>query len=196
MSRKRYRYRRTPSLSTAQILLLMLGSLGLLSLMWLNQNLSTEDIWILVSFAFALFVVAIIIAYKIGQRKRQLAKALQLSDIDTMTGVEFEQYVGRLLQSQSYSIQFTPTTGDFGVDILAKREGQQCAVQLKRYKSSVGVEAVNEAVAGRGYYKADTAMVITNSYFTNAAHKLAYSNDCELIDRDTLATWILDFQKL
>jgi hypothetical protein len=38
-------------------------------------------------------------------------------------------------------------------------------------------------------------MVVTNSYFTRGAKQLAHSTGCELIDRDILAEWILDYQQ-
>ena len=90
---------------------------------------------------------------------------------------------------------FKDNTEDFGVDILATKGGNITAVQIKRYKGSVGVEAINQAVAGCGFYRADNSLVITNSYFTSAARKLAHSNNCELIDRDALAILILEFQR-
>lgn len=40
----------------------------------------------------------------------------------------------------------------------------------------------------------DRAVVITNR-FTEGAKELARSNHCELIDRDVLAKWILEFQE-
>lgn len=59
-------------------------------------------------------------------------------------------------------------------------------MQCKRYKGKVGISAVQEVLGAKGYYKADKAMVITNSYFTPNAIKLANANDVELWDRNDL----------
>jgi HJR/Mrr/RecB family endonuclease len=38
-------------------------------------------------------------------------------------------------------------------------------------------------------------MVVTNQYFTSGAKALAESNRCTLVDRDTLASWIIEWQR-
>ena len=38
-------------------------------------------------------------------------------------------------------------------------------------------------------------MVVTNNYFTKGAKELAQSTACKLIDRDSLAQWILDYRQ-
>ena len=45
-------------------------------------------------------------------------------------------------------------------------------------------------VAAIKYYNADSAIVITNSYFTKSAIKLAKVNNVELWDRDKLINLI------
>ena len=65
-----------------------------------------------------------------------------------MTGVEFEQYVGALLKHQGYKVQFTSTSNDFGVDIIAWKDGCKYVIQCKRYKDSLNREAISDAVAG------------------------------------------------
>jgi restriction system protein len=121
-------------------------------------------------------------------------RALHLSDIDTMTGVAFEHYVGTLLEQQGYQVRFTSASNDFGVDIIAKKEKDIYAIQLKRYTGTVGRVAITDAIGGLAKYGCTRAMAITNSYFTSSAKELAAVNQCVLIDRDQLAQWILDFQ--
>jgi len=121
-------------------------------------------------------------------------RVLKLSDVDSMDGIEFELYVGKLMRYQDFQIQVTRGSGDFGVDLVAERESERWAVQCKRRKSPVSLEAVQEAVAGRDHYHCNAAMVVTNSYFTQSAMELAQSTGCRLVDRDTLADWILDLK--
>lgn len=129
---------------------------------------------------------------KAEQEKR--LRALELADIDRMRGIDFEHYVGKLLTYRGFQIEITPGSGDFGVDLVAEREGEKWAIQCKRRKIPVSLKAVQEVVAGRDYHACDEAMVVTNNHFAQSAVALAKSTECELVDRNVLADWILDFQ--
>lgn len=104
--------------------------------------------------------------------------------IDNMTGQEFEQFIKKLLIKSGYhQVKLTINSGDYGIDILAKKNYLSYGFQCKRYQKNVGVNAIQQAKAGQAFYHLDKVAVITNSYFTNAACSLAYSNDIQLIDR-------------
>ena len=135
------------------------------------------------------------LAYK--QRMRQKAlRALQISHIDTMKGEEFEKYVAELLRFQGYRTRMTPRSGDYGVDIVASKDGIKTAVQIKRYSKKLDQKPIREAVTGMAVrqYGCTKAMVVTNSTFTKAAEFLAYESSCELVDREKLGEWVLAFQ--
>jgi restriction system protein len=112
-----------------------------------------------------------------------------------MKGIDFEKYVCRLLEHQGYKAKLTGGSGDFGVDIIAQRGDLKYAIQVKRHTSKVNRRAISDAVAGKGHYGCNAALVVTNSYFTKDAITFAQSTKCELVNRDTLAKWILEFQK-
>jgi restriction system protein len=120
-------------------------------------------------------------------------RALNISNVDSMTGTEFEKYLQQLLTGQGYQVQTTPGSGDLGVDLIAVRGNESVAVQVKRYGSKLSRRAVSDAVAGMRHYQCSKAMVITNNYFMPGAVSLATSNDCMLVDRNTLADWITAF---
>ncbi len=146
---------------------------------------------------FGLFVAAIVIFILVWiSSKRQaqiLDKSLRLADVDHMEGLEFEKYVGRLMKAQGYSVTVTPPSGDYGVDVIAMKDGNKIAVQVKRYSNSVSPKAVSEVVGGRQFYRCSSTMVVTNSTFTTAARKLAKANNCILVDRSQLAKWIVEY---
>ena len=107
--------------------------------------------------------------------------------LDEMEGVEFEQYCAELLRNRGFiDVKLTKASGDFGVDILAEKDGVTYAIQCKRYADPVGVKAVQEAFAGREYYDRMVGAVLTNQYFTPAARKLADKIGVVLWDRDML----------
>ena len=107
--------------------------------------------------------------------------------LDEMEGVEFEQYCAELLRNRGFiDVKLTKASGDFGVDILAEKDGVTYAIQCKRYADPVGVKAVQEAFAGREYYDRMVGAVLTNQYFTPAVRKLADKIGVVLWDRDML----------
>lgn len=110
-----------------------------------------------------------------------------LSDVDTMDGLDFEKYAANILKKQGYSNITLTEKYDYGVDIIATKNGIRWGIQVKRYSGLVKAEAVRQVVTGLRVYGCDRAMVITNSVFSNVAIKLAKSNGCVLIDRGLLA---------
>lgn len=109
-----------------------------------------------------------------------------VADIDQMTGNQFEEYVGTLFASQGYSVKHTPVSGDYGADVVLKKGQDVIVVQAKRYKSRVGVKAVQEVIPAIKMYKATDAWVITNSTYTKQALTLAKHNQVRMIDREEL----------
>jgi HJR/Mrr/RecB family endonuclease len=129
-----------------------------------------------------------------AEEQERRNRALQIADVDSMEGHAFEVYVSRLLKHQGYAVYVTVGSGDLGVDVVATKDDVRYAVQTKRQSSNVPRTAVSDAVAGMRHYKCNQAMVVTNSYFTNGAIKLATSCDCKLLDRDQLINWIIAYQ--
>ena len=71
----------------------------------------------------------------------------------------------------------------YGADLVLRKWGKKIVVQAKRYERNVGIAAVQEVVGSIAYYKADRAMVVTNSNFTKSARDLAKRNEVELWGR-------------
>lgn len=105
-----------------------------------------------------------------------------------MSGEEFEEYVQMILKRNGYkNVQLTKRSGDYGVDILAKKRKETYAFQCKCYNKPVGVAAVQQAYAGCDYYGCDKAVVVTNNTFTKQAKILSCNNDVLLIDGKQLS---------
>ena len=101
--------------------------------------------------------------------------------LDQMEGHDFEYAIADLLRHNGYrDVQVTQGSGDYGIDILARRKNVKYAIQCKRYKKPVGVKAVQEAGLGTDFYHCDAAAVITNSSFTKQAQTLAQNTGVRL----------------
>ncbi len=134
-----------------------------------------------------IFGIAVVIKKVIIQReKRQLAKS-GIDQIDRMEGKSFEKYLEVLFEKIGYQVERTQYIGDYGADLITSRDGEKTVIQAKRHKQKVGMKAVQEAVAAKGYYGCNKAMVVTNSFFTPPAKRLAASNNVTLWDRRELS---------
>lgn len=123
---------------------------------------------------------------KARENWRRYHRLRNLSSVDDLDGLEFEVAVSILYKNKGYEVQLTQASGDFGVDVIAKKGRETIAIQAKRYSGTVGVKAVQEVAAGGFYYKASKAVVVTNSYYTPAAKKMAGELGVDLINRKRL----------
>jgi len=136
-------------------------------------------------------------AHQTEQRERYIEKARDnwkryyklknLSGLDDLNGIEFEVAIAGLYEYKGYNVEITKASGDFGVDVIAKKGSEILAIQAKRYSGKVGIKAVQEVSAGALYYKATKAIVITNSFFTEQAKELAKRTKTTLINKKRLA---------
>ena len=93
---------------------------------------------------------------------------------EDMEGHEFEYFCADLLADRGFTeVEVTKGSGDYGIDILAQKDGVTYAIQCKRYTAPVGVKAIQEAYAGRDYYDRMVGAVMTNQYFTTPAVEAA-----------------------
>ena len=112
-------------------------------------------------------------------------------EFDLLEGHEFEYYCADLLMKRGFeAVEVTRGSGDYGIDILAERDGVTYAIQCKCYSAPVGVKAVQEAYAGRDYYDCMVGAVLTNQYFTQPAVEAAKKLKILLWDRGYLESMI------
>lgn len=143
-----------------------------------------QDKLLMVSACLLLGIVALtgLLAALKYFRNRRAAR-----DMDQMEGHAFEAFCAELLEQHGFQeVEVTRGSGDFGVDVLAQKDGVTYAVQCKRYQSPVGVEAVLRTYGGRDYYGCMVGAVMTNQYFTEPAVKAAQKLHILLWDRGYL----------
>lgn len=133
-----------------------------------------------------LFLFICVKKFLVLREKRELAKS-GIDQIDVMDGKTFEKYLEVLFEKLGYRVERTRYVGDYGADLVTRKDGAKTVIQCKRHKGKVGVKAIQEAVAAKGYYGCERSMVVTNSFFTHEARRLASSNDVTLWDRKDLA---------
>lgn len=162
---------------------------GGLSLFFYN----IEYLIIICSVIFLLGITFVCFSYYKKHIKTKKYLSSTLYAIDSMTGVEFEEFLKAHFERKGYFVKITPKSNDYGIDLICKSrkistntELNGFVVQAKRYNKKVGVSAVQQVIAGMKYYDCQYGMVITNSYFTRNAWELAKKSGVTLWDRNVL----------
>lgn len=122
---------------------------------------------------------------------RKYRRKYAIHSLDEIEGHEFEYYCAELLKKRGFEeVSVTKGSGDYGVDVLAEKDGVTYAIQCKAYTTPVGVKAVQEAYAGREFYDRMVGAVLTNQYFTKPAVEAAKKLKILLWDRGYLDSMI------
>lgn len=139
-----------------------------------------QILWLVIPLASAAVISTV--GYLLRRRRR-----LRPLIVDEMEGHDFEYYCADLLKEKGFlEVEVTSGSRDYGVDILAEKDGVTYAIQCKCYSAPVGVTAVQEAYAGRDYYERMVGVVLTNQYFTAPAVEVANKLKIMLWDRGYL----------
>lgn len=134
-----------------------------------------------------IIIVSIVLFLTARFLVRFFKRKRRFSSLDEMEGHDFEYFCAELLERRGFiEVEVTKGSGDYGIDILAEKEGVTYAIQCKCYSSPVGVKAVQEAYAGRDYYDRMVGAVLTNQYFTAPAVEAAKRLKILLWDRGYL----------
>lgn len=135
--------------------------------------------------------IIVLIKYALYLLEKQKLSRSGISEVDKMDGRTFEKYLECLFEGLGYKVERTRYIGDYGGDLVTRKDGIKTVIQAKRHKNKLGVRAIQEAVAAKGFYDCQEAMVVTNSFFTDQAKQLAIKNNVELWDKKVLSNAML-----
>lgn len=113
-----------------------------------------------------------------------------LSQIDSLSGVEFENLLKTIFEKQGYEVELTKKSHDYGADLILRKNNKLSVVQAKCYDRTVGIKAVQEIISAQKHYHAENMFVATNRYFSKDAIILASEHDVKLIDRDVIGLFV------
>jgi hypothetical protein len=88
--------------------------------------------------------VGLILAVLLSAEGNRRGRTDGMAAIDAMTGTEFEDYVAARLQRAGWRVQFTPASGDYGVDLIGAKDGKSVAVS-RRFSRWWPVPATTDA---------------------------------------------------
>ncbi len=141
------------------------------------------------------FVVAFLIKNYLKHRKTKKVNAekikiYDISQINSMTGTEFENYLKLLFEKMGYNVSLTKKSKDFGVDLILEKNGKKTIMQAKCYSNTVGVSAVQEIISARNHYNIFDAIVMTNKTFSKEAQILAEESKVMLAGQEELESLV------
>ena len=126
------------------------------------------------------------------ERQRQHAILQRINEMDDR---EFRHSLAYYFRHQGYAVDTTPASSDRGADLVLAAADRRIAVQLNHQDRPVDNRAVQEVLAGRAFYGAYEAWLITNNVFTRDARNDARVAGVRLIDGEELAEWLSRFSE-
>lgn len=183
---KTSKYHRQKRQKYLGVVCLCIALLLILVMLSSSPSFMAEEITWLAGILFVLLVLLFFWTFAKDFIKHRKYQNSPLSKVDKMTGYQFEDYLVAQFREAGYRVARIGGNHDFGADLLLRDGPVTYVVQAKRYRGSVGNQAVQQVVAAKAYYKADEAIIATNAWLTPAATELAKANGVFVINRKNI----------
>ncbi len=162
------------------------------------RKINKKTCWFRLVLFILLFPIIFVwlVCRKIKYRGRKINENIDvfnMSQIDELTGIEFENLLKQIFEKQGYVVVLTKKSHDYGADLILKRKGCVAVVQAKCYSKNIGIKAIQEIIAAKKHYMADEMFVASNRYFSKDAVVLASEHDVRLIDRDVIMKLVREY---
>jgi len=97
---------------------------------------------------------------------------------------EFERWVAQWFTERGYQTSLTASSGDQGIDVLAKRDNRTIAIQAKAYSSGnpVGSPEVQRVSGLLARSDIDEVVLFTTSSLTKQARQVAQNRDIHVLN--------------
>jgi hypothetical protein len=125
-----------------------------------------------------------VVAYKLMSATRRASSGNKFSTHHV--GVAFEEETAGFLEKLGWRTELTKASGDHGADIIARCGTEILVVQCKKWKGSVGSEAVRDVHFAKTYYSAHIACVIAEGSFSRGAKEAAETSGVHLLRQSNL----------
>jgi HJR/Mrr/RecB family endonuclease len=96
-----------------------------------------------------------------------------LIDLNKLNGYEFELFTREFYKLQGFDAIETKRSHDYGADVIAYKNNEKYIIQAKRFSFPVNYNAVYQADNAKIHYKADHAILFTNSDTNSRANETA-----------------------
>lgn len=185
--------------ATALILSLILIPLSLFLGFFYTKIETFQLVFYITLFADALVVLYSVIKFKYFKNKRinfikefehKTIEVKSVEDLDELNPLEFECFVREMFIKQGFRAWTTKRSHDKGVDVVAEKGTERFVIQVKYSSKSVNGDAIFQVNYGKTDYKANKAIVVTNSKFTDRAILYAKQYKVDLIDEGNISRFL------
>lgn len=115
-------------------------------------------------------------------------------DVDLMNDEEFESFIISLFFKMGYKAASTGMAGEYGVNLIASKNGNSIGIQAKCNRSNVSEAEIQLLLNGLDQYQLGQGLAITNMYYTAGAVSLAETSGIVLWNRDVLRNKIYELR--
>ena len=92
------------------------------------------------------------------------------NDINSLSGIEFENLCKNLIENMGFSVETTRASGDGGIDLIAYNHepvlSGKYIIHYKRYSGSVGEPIIRDLYGVIISERANKGILMTTGYFT------------------------------
>ncbi|HLO01579.1 MAG TPA: restriction endonuclease [Symbiobacteriaceae bacterium] len=114
-------------------------------------------------------------------QEEQWKERAGLGDLGALSDAQFEAWVEGLFNKLGYRLEQARGRESLGVDwILTDPHGYRTALQTRRWRQTVGPEAVEQIVGGAVFHRCDERLVISTAPFTSEAKRLGRQTETRL----------------
>lgn len=116
-----------------------------------------------------------------------------LSEVDAMTGTEFEELVADLCRRDGCTeVRRVGGSHDNGADVVGRLpDGRTFVIQCKRYAPSsiIASRELRDLLGAKVHFQADVAVFVTTTRFSRPSERFAVEHGILAVHRDHLGLW-------
>lgn len=101
-----------------------------------------------------------------------------------MTPKQYEDYIGTLFENKGYTVSVSPLSNDWGLDVIAIKDGEKIGIQAKMYgesNRSVNRRVIMELYGASAYQDCTRTILATNGDILPDAIKVAHKLGIEIM---------------
>ncbi|MDN3293015.1 restriction endonuclease [Streptomyces ficellus] len=116
-----------------------------------------------------------------------------LTEVDAMTGTEFEELVAGLCRRDGCTeVRRVGGSHDNGADVVGRLpDGRTMVIQCKRYapSSTIASRELRDLLGAKVHFRADVAVFVTTTRFSRPSERFAVEHGILAVHRDHLGLW-------
>lgn len=130
------------------------------------------------------------------KNKSQADKAISVGDLDEMEATDFNNFFQDFFETMGYFVESARQTSPQGSTMLIEKLGEKSVVHALQVDTAVDTDTVEAVLEARQRHKCASAILATNSVFTDEARTMADdAGQVSLWDREKISFLIDIYQK-